>query len=466
MTVAFILKLPHHTWSRVRQAFFRTEKTQTLLWGSIGSLVVRGVGMGLRMLTGILLARLLGATGYGIYAYAVTWLGFLTIPTIMGLDQVLLRFVAAYKETRGWSALKGVLKFSLLLGLAAAAVTTLFSISIVALFSDSDWDFQATMWITLALLPIVVLGQLRQSALRGLDHPMAAQIPENIIYPGLLSVFAFGASITMESSPTVIQVALANAAAWVGSFFTGTFLLSRWTPSPVRDAKPSYEKAEWMRMVPPLIFIGGAYHLISRGDLLVLGLLGTSRDVGVYAVASRGAELMLFIYDAITLAGASLFSSIYVSGDHEELQRFTTLATKTILWISLPIYFILIRIAPWFLGLFGDEFVEGQGVMRLLTTTYFIGSLGGFVITMLYMTGRQRDVAVVMGAMVIINLALSFLLIPWLGITGAAIASGATLVLMKGILVVVLHKRVGIVSLPFRLKGAGAPGPADNLSIR
>lgn len=207
-------------------------------------------------------------------------------------------------------------------------------------------------------------------------------------------------------------------------------------------------------MVPPLIFIGGAYHLLSRGDLLVLGIVGTSREVGVYSIVSRGAELMLFIYDAITLAGASLFSSIYVTGDYKELQRFTTLATKTILWISLPIFFILIGIAPWFLGLFGTEFVEGYGVMRLLTTTYFIGSLSGFVITMLYMTGHQRDVAIVMGVMAIVNLALSFLLIPWLGITGAAIASGTTLILLKGTLVIVLYKRVGIISLPFSFKRA------------
>ncbi|NKE73148.1 polysaccharide biosynthesis C-terminal domain-containing protein [Candidatus Manganitrophus noduliformans] len=454
MTVELILKLPHHAWSQVKQAFFRTEKTRILLWGSIGSLVVRAIGMGLRMLAGILLARILGATGYGIYAYAVTWLGFLTIPTIMGLDQVLLRFVAAYKETRGWSALKGVVKFSILLGLAAAGVTTLFSISFVSLFSDSNWDFQATMWITLALLPIVVLGQLRQSALRGLNHPMVAQIPENIVYPGLLLLFAFGASLTMKSPLTVIQIAVANAAAWVGSFLTGTFLLARRMPYPVSASEPSYQKTEWLKMVPPLIFIGGAYHLLSRGDLLVLGIVGTSREVGVYSIVSRGAELMLFIYDAITLAGASLFSSIYVTGDYKELQRFTTLATKTILWISLPIFFILIGIAPWFLGLFGAEFVEGYGVMRLLTTTYFIGSLSGFVITMLYMTGHQRDVAIVMGVMAIVNLALSFLLIPWLGITGAAIASGTTLILLKGTLVIVLYKRVGIISLPFSFKRA------------
>ncbi len=91
--------------------------------------------------------------------------------------------------------------------------------------------------------------------------------------------------------------------------------------------------------------------------------------------------------------------------------------------------------------------------MRLLTTTYFSSSLGGFVIIMMYMTGHQRDVAKLMGVAASLNVALCFILIPRLGILGAAISSGASVVFLKAALVAVLHKRVGIVSLPFRLGG-------------
>ncbi len=375
MSVTLIQKGPLLVFEQIKRAFFRTEKTQILLKGATGSLIVRAIGMGLRMLTGILLARILGATGYGVYAYAITWLGFLSIPTTLGFDQVLLRFVAAYKETQDWSTLKGVLKFSFILGLSVAVITSLFSISMVAFFSSREFDFRATMWITLALLPIVVLAQLRQSALRGFDYPVIAQIPENIIYPGFLFCLVFGASLLEKSPLTVIQVASANAVAWVSTFLIGTFFLARRIPIIIRKSKTVYDKKPWMGMVPSLVFIGGAYHLLSRGDVLILGAIGTSRDVGIYAVISRGAELMLFIYDAISLAGASLFSSIYVTGDYEELQRFTTLSTKTIFWISLPIYIILVWITPWFLSIFGSEFVEGITLMRFMLTIFFIAGV-------------------------------------------------------------------------------------------
>lgn len=207
-------------------------------------------------------------------------------------------------------------------------------------------------------------------------------------------------------------------------------------------------------MAPPLVFIAGAHHLVTRADILILGLMGTGRDVGIYAVASRTAELTQFTFEATTLAGASLFSRIYVSGDREELQRFARLATQTIVLASIPIYLGIVGLAPWLLQLFGSEFVEGTTVLRLLATAFFLSSLGGFVMVMLYMTGHQRSVVVATGVMGAVNVVLCFILILWLGILGAAAAAGISLLLLTGVLVVILYRRVGILSLPFGLPGA------------
>lgn len=440
---------PRQLWNQVKQAFLRTEKTRILLRGSVGSLVLRACSFGLRLLLAVVLARLLGVSDYGIYAYAVTWLGLLTIPAMLGLDQVLLRYVAAYEQTRSWPALKGLLHFSGTLALGATAIVSLVSIGVVAIFSPADGEFRTTMWITIGLLPIVVLAQLRQASLRGLDRPVAAQIPENIVYPVLLILLGAGAFLLKGTTLKVPHVALANAGAWVGAFLVGTVLLVRSMPEPVRASHRAYDRPAWLTMVLPLLLSAGAYQVLSRADVLILGALGSNRDVGLYVVASRGAEAMLFMCSAITLAGVSLFSGIYVTGDREELQRFTALATRTIFWSSLPVYVLLMVLAPSVQRLFGAEFVAGAGVMRILLTTFFLSSLGGFVDPMLIMAGHQRDVALVMGIAAAVNVGLSCVLIPSYGKLGAAIASGTSLMLLKGTLTLVLYKRVGIVAFPF-----------------
>jgi O-antigen/teichoic acid export membrane protein len=158
---------------------------------------------------------------------------------------------------------------------------------------------------------------------------------------------------------------------------------------------------------------------------------------------------MLFIYDTVTLAGAPVFSSIYVGGDRHELQRFTRLATRTVFWLSLPLYAVLIFFAPWFLSFFGVEFVNGANVMRLLATTLFLSSSSGFVQLMLYAVGCQREVAIAMGITAAINVGLCLVLVPSYGMLGAAVASGTSLLALKGSLVFLLYKKVGIIALPF-----------------
>lgn len=436
---------------RARDAFLRTPKTKTLLKGSALSLALRAAGIALRFAVGLVLARLVGASGYGVYSYAVTWLGVLSIPSLLGLDNVVVRHVAAYREKGAWGPMKGLLRFSGGLGLAAGVGVAAAAVSGVALLPGIGAASRLTLAITLCIVPLVVLSTIRQSALRGLDRPGLAQLPDNILYPLILLAEAAALWWLLGDGLTVPMLAAANAAAWLASFLVGSVFLARSLPRQLAGVEPAQERAVWMEMVPPLVYTGVAYQILSRADVLALGLLATPRDVGVYVVAARVAELMLFAYDALGVAGASLFSSIHATGNRAELQRFTTLVTTTIAVVGLPVCVGLMIGAPALLSLFGAEFVDGATALRILVAALYLSSLGGFSVIMLYMTGHVRDVAVGMTVAAVVNVALSFALIPPWGIVGAAVASGCTVLTLKALLAVALYRRVGVVSLPFGL---------------
>lgn len=408
--------------------------------------------MVLRLTIGILLARILGADGYGIYAYAIAWVGLLSMPSVLGLDQVLVRHVAAYSEKRSWAPLKGLIRFSSGLGLATGLVVGVVSVAVVASLSGMERELQLTLWVTFIVLPAIVGVQLWQAALRGLDRPARGVLLEGVTYPVCLLAFSCVLYLVIGPEITAPHVALANATAWLITFVLGATLLLLNIPAPVRQAVPSYEKSMWLDMVPPLVFIGLVTHILLRASVIVMGIVSTTADVGIYTAASGAAGTIQFVEEAMMLAGASLFSRIYASGNTEELQRFVTLVCRAILGFTLPVYVVFMVGAPWIMGIFGDEFVRGAGVMRLLTTTHLLGNLGGFVMVMLYMVGRPRDVAVAVGFAAALSVVLSLLLIPKFGILGAGIASGVSLLLLKATLVVVLYKRVGVVSLPFRFR--------------
>lgn len=442
-------------FARTREALLRTDKTRSLFEGTAGSLALRLTGFGLRFLAAVVLARLLGVSNYGWYAYAISWLAFLVIPTTLGLDQVLLRFIPAYRETGAWPQLKGVLRFAVWRATAVSIAVAAVAVGIAYSLPGIGPSERAVLAVALALLPIAVLAQIRQSSLRAFDHPVLAQVPENLLYPVVLIALACAVASSLGGL-TALGAMLANVGAWILAFVLGTVFALKKLPAVLRGAASGSEAAEWTAMMPPLVLIGLAFHLISRADVLVLGLVGTPRDVGLYTAASRGGESLLLAYDAVTLAGASLFSALYARGDLCELQRFTSLACRIVLWSTLPIYVALMVAAPRFLGLFGAEFVAGAGVMRVLLTTYLLSSLSGFVIVMLYTVGRQRDVAVTMCLLAPLALVLHFVLIPRFGPMGAAFGSGVSLLVVKGTLVVVLFRRVGVLSLPYWAPAAGA----------
>lgn len=442
-------------YSSVRNAFLRTDKTRNFLRGSAGSLVLWVVSLGIRMFMGIVLTRLLGAQNYGIYAYATTWLAIFAIPTMLGFDHITLRYVAAYKETGQWTSLMGLVRFAFFAPLVPASLVLIISAWFVGFVTPLEHDLRMTLLVVLSTLPVVVLTQVRQSILRGLDRPVLAQLPENIIYPACLILGLLGLRFFAPWPLTAPLAAVANGAALLVAFCIGVAFLRHTMREHFRLVGSMADRGKWLEMIPALVVTALAYQLFSRGDLLVLGAFRSAQDVGIYAVASRSAEqLMMLVYTAASLAGPSLFSSIYASGDIKELQRFTTLVTRSIFWLSLPLYVALIIAAPYFLSLFGPEFVRGTQVMRLLTTTFFVGSFSGFVIIMLYNTGHQRCVAVGMAFMALFNIGLSFILVPRFGATGAAISSGTSLILLHAILVRELYIRVGIVSLPFSFDAA------------
>ena len=100
--------------------------------GAVFTFGLRIISTGLTFATATILARLLGAKGYGTYALALEWLTFLTVPTALGMDRFMVREIAIFRAQGKWDKLYGflrwgnlaVLSFSLLVAGAGAVFVT------------------------------------------------------------------------------------------------------------------------------------------------------------------------------------------------------------------------------------------------------------------------------------------------------------------------------------------------------
>lgn len=420
-----------------------------LLRGATGTFGLKVASVVLALATSMVLTRLLGAKGYGDYAYATTWLKSLVIIGVVGSDQLLVRELAVRTTLADWTHMRGLLRFANVSGLIASVVLAVVAALVAALLFDNDPVARACFLIAVAILPVATLSRLRQGALRGLDHAVLSQLPEMLIQPLLIVLFIVGAGWVLGSGFSAVTATMLHAVGVVVAFACGALLLRAKLPQSVRQAQLAFDTPAWLRSALPLLLVGGMNVINVRIDTIMLGALRGTEEVGIYAVVTRGAEFVSFPLLATNAVMAPTIAALYAQGEMARLQRFVVNGARMAFAGSAAIAAALIGFGALFLGLFGPEFGVGRPILTILSLAQLFNVGVGAVGLMLMMTGHERDVArgVALGAA--INFTLNLLLVPRWGLLGAAAASTTALLTWNSILVWFVYRRLGVHSTIF-----------------
>jgi O-antigen/teichoic acid export membrane protein len=416
-----------------------------------GSFALKVSSTLLSVMIGALLARNLGASGFGIYAYAFAWLELLKIPAALGLPMLVTREVAVYCARQDWGRLRGllvranqaVLGMSLVLMLLAGGASWLLA----------DW-FQnpsalTTFWLALLLLPIFGLGNLRGACLTGLQRVVLGQVPDvvrAVLFLCLIVlVWLLGGAPFIPEEVMALQIVAVSCA-----FVLGSVWLLRSLPPEVKRATPIYDTRAWAGRALPFLSMGGLALITSQTDIIMIGWFGTSTDVGIYRVASIAASLMVFPLGCCHSVLFPTIARLHTEGDMARLQRIIMLSTRAVLLFALPVAFcFIVAGAPLLSAVFGPDYAIGATALAVLTLGYLVLAGTGSAGPLLSMTGHAQDEAKINVLSALLNVALNVLLIPFWGINGAAVASAASLTTRDVLVTVMAHRRVGVQATAF-----------------
>ncbi len=414
--------------------------------GALGTFALKVGGTGLGFASSILLTNLLGATSFGAYALAFAWVNLLTIPAVLGLGELLVREVSVYRTREAWGHLKGILRWAngaaLLASLLIALTATLIVWSVQGLSPSS-----LALIVAFSSLPLAALTLVRQAALRGLNHVIAGQVPEMLVRPVLLIAFVVGAYLFLGSEFNAAWAVGMSVAATGVSFLVGAWLLRRALAREVTQATPHYQMGAWLRSALPFLLIGGVLIINARTDIIMLGFLGTQTEVGIYRIVAQGAALIAFVLAAVNAALSPVIAKLYAQGEREKLESTIRRTTRIIFLCSLPLALGLILFGGPFLRIFGPEFPAGHAALAVLSLGFLVDAAAGSVGQMLNMTGHERDSAKAIGTSAVLNVALNLLLIPRLGMVGAATATATSMAVYNTLLAAFVYKRFGFYSI-------------------
>jgi O-antigen/teichoic acid export membrane protein len=274
-------------------------------------------------------------------------------------------------------------------------------------------------WIELALLPVFIAHPLIVIAVTG-------------------GFFLDGGAVSADTA-----LATASATFWA-VIIVQMIVLGRRLSREVPPGPRRYAFLHWINTALPLAVVESFFILLTYVDTLVLQAFVGPAEVAVYYAATKTLALVNFIYFAVSAASAHRFSEYHAAGAHDELAAFLAQAIRWTFWPSLALAALLLLLGKPILMLFGPGFADGYHLIVIVSVGLVARAAVGPAERLLNMIGQQKICAAIYATAFAVNLALCLLLIPHLGLTGAAIATASAIVTESTLLFIVAKRRLGL----------------------
>jgi O-antigen/teichoic acid export membrane protein len=365
---------------------------------------------GLSFLVSVVLARALGPEGRGLIALyqSAIMLSF----AVLGVG---ISVAALYFVSRGDQTPRQALESTALVTLAATAITAAIIAMIAPVFGDDLADEGVPYWMLIVAVPANIQFRAIEAVLRAEGRFMAMNLVE-LCQPLTLLVALL--AVELASELTAWRAMIVYAASPLPATAAGYLLAG---PSAWPRGLPGI-----MRLRESVVFgaqgqLGNIIQFVSyRLDSYLILLFVNTAGVGIYAVSIAMSEGMWFIANSVTTVLMPRLTGAGNSAAAEDAARgcrITILLTATAaagLAITSPVLFPL---------LFGSDFDDAI-VPFLLLLPGTIALAGGKVLSS-YVLSRGRPLinSSISGVSFAVVLVADLLLVPWLEVEGAAIAS-------------------------------------------
>jgi O-antigen/teichoic acid export membrane protein len=435
-----------------RRGRLATTLRAGVVGATIGTLVLNGSQTVFGSLATVTLTNVLGPRGFGAYSFAFTWATLLTIPSVLGMTPLVVRYVATYRERSAWGHVRGIVRrTNQVVGLSSIVVASI--AAAIGWLALSGSDLLAPFLAGMLLVPLISLITMRQAVMSGLGQVVFGRLPDTVVGPGVMLALLLGFAALTGGHYSAAAAMGMQVAAVALAFWLGTWMLRRVLPAQTRVAEPAYETRAWVRGGLALLLASVAVALSLQVGTLVVGIIKGSAATGVFAASIRVATFASFLYVATSYPLMPAMARLHAQGASADLEQLAVRAARAVTLVSLPLLALVLVGAPTVLGILGAGFGTGVTALRILLVGEIVRQITGFHGTVLLMTGHERAFAWVTVTSTLVNLTLCVALVPGLGVNGAAIGTTTAVVIQSLGLLLVTRRQTGIWTAAIPLPG-------------
>ncbi|MGI9059865.1 MAG: flippase [Ktedonobacteraceae bacterium] len=377
----------------------------------------------LRFVTNVAMTHMVSPAVFGIFGEIYTIILILGWIAKLGLEGVLICLLPVYRVKGERNLAGGLARFTtwiiLLSGSLIGALFFAFA-AVIARLAYHDLSYRLPLQEASLLIPLLALQLSFASGLQAFKEikwkVLTDRLSQPVITLMMLVVF-YLLGWRME--------ALIFSA--IGGFFCsvliGQITFSKVVKRFTTDAVPKYTPRVWTSFAVPMFFNGLIYGISNSTDILFLSIFASPIQAGVYIVADRVSNFVVMPLFALNMIFSPLIAEYHIQGKREQLASMLKLVTKWSLLLSLPIFLCCLVFHDAILEVFGPQYTADWLVLIILCFGNLVNTGTGSVLQLLVMTRRLRIVSINSITTLVLNIGLSFLLVPHFNSMGAALAA-------------------------------------------
>ncbi len=367
------------------------------------------------------LARAFGLEAWGEFSLGIALTGLLSLVALLGLNQAVARSISFERDPAERRAL---IRWGLLVtGAASVVVSSLVYVAaptLAGLFHNSALTVVFELFST--TIGFQMMAMMLASIFQGFEDSAPNAWFNGVAAPALFLIFLLGVLGLHWGFTAALVGYTASQAVTLGLLVVYTVRrLPRHLP-PVEHV-PLRPRSQLWTLSVALWGVASLQFVTAYVDTLILGVYRPTTAVGLYSTAMILARLLLVGNGALTYVYLPTAARLTAENDRETIRRTFVTSTRWTLAITVPMFLLFVCMPTWSIStVFGPHFLGATDALEILVLGSFFSVTLGPVNACMAGMGYARPLLVTTGIAAAANLALSFGLIPFYGLIGAAIA--------------------------------------------
>lgn len=355
-------------------------------------------------------ARLIGVENTGVYFFALTFTTIFTVVADFGMGSVLTREVARYPEhtekylnTAFWS--------KVFFGLGAY---------LLAVFFINIFNYPTLTKQLVYLSGVTMFFDNLHAAFYSVFRARKNLIYESVGIVGSQAITLLVGSLALFNNWPLYWLILAYTIPSILNFIFSAFILKKvYKLNYSFDFDKSIFKI-FFAFAIPFALAGIISRLYSYSDSLLMSKMLSAKELGWWSVPYKMTFAFQFIPAALAASIYPVMSGLFLT----EKEKITDLFLKSwryLFTIVFPLAFGLIAVAePVIIKLYAQQYIPAIPVLRVLMISLIFSYLGIVTGATLNATNRQKTQTFILAAALGVNIISNLLLLPRIGIMGAA----------------------------------------------